>query len=400
MTCPELVLRPNSERLLLKGHPWVYSGAVARVHGDVEPGQIVDVVSDRGRFVGRGYYNPRSTIAVRLLGRDRSRPIDRAFLADRIGRAVRLRREDPLLADTDAVRLVHGESDDLPGLIVDEYAGYLVIQLHTWGMERLRAEIIDALMEVVAPRGIYERSDVGTRRADGLRDRPTGMLAGQEPPELIAVQERGVRLLVDVRRGQKTGLFIDQRENRTLLQHLGAGRSVLNCFSYTGGFSAHALKGGARSVLEVDIAPGTLGLARQNLEANSADGATVSLVAADAFAFLDHLAEGGPRYDIVVLDPPSLVRKARDIKSAAGVYTKLNRNALRLVRDGGYLLTASCSSRIEAEDFFQIVRRGVAGARVTARIQAFNQHPSDHPIDPAFPEGRYLKAILARIFRD
>lgn len=400
MTCPELILRANSERLLLKGHPWVYSGAVARVDGDVEPGQIVDVISDRGRFVGRGYYNPRSTIAVRILAHDRSRTIDGAFMAGRIGRAVQLRREDPLLGETDAVRLVHGESDGLPGLIVDEYAGHLVLQLHTWGMERLRAEIVDALMEVVSPRSVYERSDVGTRRADGLQDRPTGLRAGEEPPELIEIHERGVRLLVDVRNGQKTGLFIDQRENRSLLQRLGAGRTVLNCFSYTGGFSAHALKGGARSVLEVDVAPRTLGVARRNLAANSPNGASISLVAADAFAFLDHLAEGGPRFDIVVLDPPSMVRKARDIKNATGVYIKLNRNALRLVRDGGYLLTASCSSRIETEDFFQIVRRAAAGARVTTRIQAFNQHPSDHPMDPSFPEGRYLKAILARVFRD
>jgi len=399
MTCPELILRPNSERLLLKGHPWVYSGAVSQIDAGVEPGQVVDVVSDRGRFVGRGYYNPRSTIAVRILTRDRSSEIDTDFLAGAIGRAVRLRREDPLLTDTDAVRLVHGESDGLPGLIVDEYAGYLVIQLHTWGMERLRREIIDALVQVVTPKGVYERSDVGTRRADGLRDRPTGLLAGEEPPEHIEVLERGVRLLVDVRRGQKTGLFIDQRENRALLQRLAADKSVLNCFSYTGGFSAHALKGGARHVTEVDVARDALGLARHTFATNGADPSAASLVAADAFAFLDHLAERGPRYDVVVLDPPSMVRKARDIKNATGVYIKLNRNALRLVRDGGYLLTASCSSRIEAEDFFQIVRRGAAGARVTTRIQAFNQHPSDHPVDPTFPEGRYLKAILARVYR-
>ncbi|MFH1569746.1 MAG: class I SAM-dependent rRNA methyltransferase [Gemmatimonadota bacterium] len=399
MTYPQLLLRPNSERLLLKGHPWVYSGAVARAPADTEPGGIVDVVSDRGRFVGRGYYNASSTIAVRLLTRDPQRAIDSQFLVELIERAVRLRREDPLLAGVEACRLVHGESDGLPGLIVDEYAGFLVLQLHTWGMERLRAPILEALATVVAPRGVYERSDVGTRRADGLRDRPTGPLAGEEPPELIAVNERGVRLLVDVRRGQKTGLFIDQRENRCLLQRLATDRTVLNCFAFTGGFSAHALKGGARRVVDVDIAPDALHLGRRNLEANASSGARLDQVAADVFPYLDHLAERGPRFDIVVLDPPSMVRKARDVKDATGVYIKLNRNALRLVRDGGYLLTASCSSRIEVEDFFQIVRRAAAGARVTTRILTYNQHPSDHPLDPAFPEGRYLKAILARVFR-
>ena len=398
MTYPEIVLRPNSQRLLIQGHPWVYSGALARHHADASPGGIVDVHDSRGRFVGRGYYNPDSNIAVRILTRDSACAIDGGFLERALARAIGLRRDSPQLAATNAHRLVHGESDGLPGLIVDDYAGFFVVQFHTLGMEHLRAEVVDALCEVGRPRGVFERSDVGTRRADGLLDRPTGPLAGSEPPELIEICEHGIRLFIDVRRGQKTGFFLDQRPSRCLLGQLAGGQSVLNCFSYTGGFSAHALKGGATQTLDVDISHGALSLARQNLAANAPGQHSSSLVTAEAFSFIDELAERGPRFDIVVVDPPSLVRKARDIKRATGVYIKLNRNAFKLVRDGGLLLTSSCSSRIGAEDFFHIVRRAAASARVDARILDSSLHPPDHPVDPAFPEGRYLKGILSRVF--
>ncbi len=396
---PQLELRRNSEQLLLKGHPWVYSGAVAGCDPSVSPGDIVDVVNGKGRFIGRGYYNPRSTIVVRVLTRQKNTAIDQPFLQRQIARAVELRRGSPLLADTNACRLIHGESDGLPGLIVDEYAGFLVLQLHTMGMDRMRQDVVKALDEVVKPKGIYERSDVGTRRADGLKDRPCGLLMGEEPPELIDIEENGVRLHIDVRRGQKTGLFLDQRPNRTLLQQLSAGKSVLDCFSYTGGFAAHALKGGARRCLCVDIARAALTDGRKNLESNCPPGSVYHDVAADLFSFLDDLASKGPQFDIVVIDPPSLLRKQKDLNHAMGIYTKLNRNALKLVRDNGVLVTASCSTRISNEDFFQILRRATSGARVNTRMIAFNQHAPDHPVDPAFPEGRYLKCIFAAVDR-
>ena len=396
---PQLELRRNSEQLLLKGHPWVYSGAVAGCDPAAEPGDIVDVVNGKGRFIGRGYYNPRSTIVVRLLTRRKDAAIDRVFLQRQISRAVAFRRSNPLLTNTNACRLVHGESDGLPGLIVDEYAGFLVVQLHTMGMDRMRQDLVEALDEVVKPKGIYERSDVGTRRADGIKDRPCGLLMGSEPPDLIEINENAVRLHIDVRRGQKTGLFLDQRPNRTLLQQLSAGKSVLDCFSYTGGFAAHALKGGARRVVCVDIARAALLDGRRNLESNCQPGSVYHGVTADMFSFLDNLANRGPKFDIVVIDPPSLLRKQKDLNHAMGVYTKLNRNALKLVREGGLLVTASCSTRISNEDFFQILRRAASGARVNARMIAFNQHAPDHPVDPAFPEGRYLKCIFATVDR-
>jgi 23S rRNA (cytosine1962-C5)-methyltransferase len=399
VSCPELVLRANREHSLVNGHPWVYSGAVAQAPTGVSPGDTVEVRDHRGRFLGRGCYNPQSTIVVRLLSRDPDQAIDRAFFRQAIERAWQLRRQAPQLADTSAFRLVHGESDGLPGLVVDQYADWLVVQFHTLGMERWRREVLDALEEVVRPRGVYERSDVGTRRADGLRDRPTGPLRGQAPPEYIEIVEHGVPLWVDVYRGQKTGFFLDQRDNRALLRAHAPGRSLLNCFAYSSAFSAHALAGGAVRTLDVDLSTAAAATARLNLAANRRDGSTCHYAVADVFPLVEELAERGPRFDLVVLDPPSLLRRSADHAQAMGVYTKLNRNGLRLVRAGGLLVTASCSARISAEDFTQVLHRASVGARVATRILAFRLHPADHPVDPAFPEGRYLKCIFARVER-
>ncbi len=396
---PQIRLRPNAERLLIKGHPWVFSGAVGHRDPNAGRGAIVDVHNDAGRFIARGTCNPGAEIVVRILTRQAGQAIDAGFMHSRIKRAVDLRVNNPLLQTSNARRLVHGESDGLPGLIVDDYAGWLVLQLHTAGMEALREPIVAALLDIVSPKGLFERSDVGTRRAEGLQDRPTGPIAGDEPPELIEFHEGDVQLLVDVRRGQKTGFFIDQRDNRLLLGRVSSGRSVLNCFAFSGGFSAHAMRGGAASTLDVDIAHRALSLARRNVAANG--DAPSRAIAADAFAWLDDAAESNARrYGVVVVDPPSLVRKSRDVKSAMGVYTKLNRNAMRLVEDGGYMLASSCSTRISDEDFFQIIRRSASGARVHVRLLARTHHPADHPVDPAFPEGRYLTSVLLQVDRD
>jgi len=400
-THPQVRLRRGAERLLIKGHPWVFSGAVTRRTDDCEPGCIVDVLNDAGRFIARGYFNPHSEIAVRILTRQQDEVIDREFLRRRMEQAIRLRVENPLLMEvSSARRLIHGESDGLPGLIVDDYAGWLVMQIHTMGMEKLRPLIVETLQDVIDSKGIWERSDVGTRRADGLKDRPTGLVSGAEPPELVEFHEAGVPMTADLRNGQKTGFFLDQRENRILLGRISRDASVLNCFSYTGGFSVHARHGGARRTLDVDVVPAVLQRGRKQA-VTCADETRSAYAAADGFRFLDMLAERAnrPMFDVVVIDPPSLVRKGRDVKNALGVYTNLNRNALRLVRDGGYLLTASCSTRVSEDDFFQVVRRAAPGARVTARLLHANGHPADHPIDPAFPEGRYLKSLLLRVFR-
>ena len=399
MNYPPLYLRKNSERTVRNGHPWIFSGAVERRPKDADTGDIVDVFDSHERFVCRGFYNKRSLIRVRSLTQNASSAIDQAFFEQRIAEAAEFRRGTGLSTVTNAMRLVHGESDGLPGLIVDDYAGYLVVQFHTAGMEKQRQTVLAALDNALCPMSIFERSDVGTRRAEGLKDRPTGLLAGAKPPEFVEIEEHGVRLHADLYRGQKTGFFLDQRDNRFLLQRLANGKRVLNLFSYSSGFSAHALKGGASHTIDVDVSSRVMHSARRNLEANRLDESRTDLLVADVFPFVEELADRGPRYDIVVVDPPSLLRKHSQLKQAMGVYTKLNRNAFRLVADGGLLVTASCSARVSQEDFFQIVRRASAGARVRTRMLAYNQHSADHPVDPAFPDGRYLKCIFARIKR-
>ena len=399
MNYPPLYLRKNSERTVRNGHPWIFSGAVERRPKDADTGDIVDVFDSHERFVCRGFYNKRSLIRVRSLTQNASSAIDQAFFEQRIAEAAEFRRGTGLSTVTNAMRLVHGESDGLPGLIVDDYAGYLVVQFHTAGMEKQRQTVLAALDTALCPMSMFERSDVGTRRAEGLKDRPTGLLAGAKPPEFVEIEEHGVRLHADLYRGQKTGFFLDQRDNRFLLQRLANGKRVLNLFSYSSGFSAHALKGGASHTIDVDVSSRVMHSARRNLEANRLDESRTDLLVADVFPFVEELADRGPRYDIVVVDPPSLLRKHSQLKQAMGVYTKLNRNAFRLVADGGLLVTASCSARVSQEDFFQIVRRASAGARVRTRMLAYNQHSADHPVDPAFPDGRYLKCIFARIKR-
>ena len=400
MDYPTLILRKNSEHAVRNGHPWIFSGAVAQ-KPQANPGDIVDVLDVQERFVCRGFYNPRAMIRVRALTRDPNESIDEHFITTRFIQAVRLRKRAGLHNQTNVMRLVHGENDGLPGLIVDDYAGFLVLQIHTVGMQTIKETIISMLEKQLNPKGIYERSDVGTRRAEGLTDRPTGVLHGEHPPEFIEVKEGDVRLFVDLYRGQKTGFFIDQRPNRLQVQQLANNADILNLFAYSSAFSAHALHGGARSILDVDISQRATYAARKNIQNNRPPHAAHHYLVTDAFSFTEQLATRGPRYDIAIVDPPSLVRKRdrNQVKRAMGVYTKLNRNAIRTVRDGGLLVTASCSTPVSQEDFFEIMRRAAASARVQTRILSYNLHAADHPVDPNFPDGRYLKCAIAQVWR-
>lgn len=400
MDYPSLILRKNSEHAVRNGHPWIFSGAVAK-KPDASSGQIVDVLDAQERFICRGFYNARAMIRVRALTRNPDESIDEYFVSTRLARAVELRQRAGVHNQTNALRLVHGESDGLPGLIVDDYAGFLVLQIHTLGMQNMKEIVLDVLEKQLSPKGIYERSDVGTRRAEGLTDRPTGVLRGEHPPEFVEVREGDVRLFVDLYRGQKTGFFIDQRPNRLQVQQLANDADVLNLFAYSSAFSAHALHGGARSVLDVDISQRAPYAARKNIQSNCPPHATHRYLVADVFPFVEQLASRGPRYDVVIVDPPSLVRKRdrNQVKRAMGVYTKLNRNAMRTVRDGGLLVTASCSTPVSQEDFFEIVRRAAASARMQMRILSYNLHAPDHPVDPNFPDGRYLKCAIAQVWR-
>lgn len=394
MAYPTVHLKTGREKQILEGHPWVFSGAVAVGPEGVEPGGIVDVVDASGRFVGRGYYNAASSIPVRVLTRDPEQRIDRAFVLNRIRQAIELRRAWLDTRTIDAYRVAHGESDGLPGLIVDRYADFLVVQFHTLGMERLKDLVVDALQEVLAPTGIFERSDVGTRRPEGLGTFPAGPLAGEAPPELVEVQEYRARFRVDIRGGQKTGFFLDQRENRLAAQGFARGREVLNCFCYTGGFSVYAARGKATRVVSVDVSEPAIDLARQNLELNRLDPEAHPCVVANVFDFLKDCRREKRRFDMVVVDPPAFVKAQEALHTAVRAYISLNRRAIELLRPGGVLVSASCSTQVDYERFFSILRNAAAAARRELQIVKSHLQAVDHPVCTAFPEGRYLKCFF------
>ncbi len=391
---PEVKLKRGRERQIAEGHPWIFSGAVSAHPFGVEPGGIVDVLDGSGSFVARGYYNPESSIPVRVLSRDEDRRVDESFLRDRIRRSVELRREWLDARTTNASRLIHGESDFLPGLIVDRYNDFLVVQFHTLGMERLKASIVSLLDEIIHPTGIYERSDVGTRRAEGLDTFPIGLLAGQDPPELIEISENRVRFWVDVRGGQKTGFFLDQRENRLTGRSFSRGKEVLNCFSYSGGFSVYAALGKATRVVSVDVSEAAVGLARRNLELNRLDPDDHPCLAENVFDYLKFCKREKQLFDMVIVDPPAFVKTQAAMKSATRAYISLNRKAIEVLRPGGVLVSASCSTQVDYEAFNSILRYAAAATRRELQIVKSHLQAVDHPVPVTFPEGRYLKCFF------
>ncbi len=390
-----LELRKDLARHLRAGHPWVFRKAVEKAPSRLAPGTVVDV-AEQGRFVARGYYDPQSAIAVRILTREAAEAIDAAFWRRRVARAAQLRRE--LVSGTTAYRLVHGESDGLPGVVVDRYDRFAVLKLYSAGLTPHRARIVDAVRaEVPDLAGVYGRDEI-PHDAEDEGERPEGrVLWGAEPPERIAVEEHGMRLLVDVRRGQKTGLFLDQRENRRLVRELARGRGeALNCFSYTGGFSVAAALGGARRVLSVDTDGDAMALARDNFRENGLDPAAHAFAVEDAFDLLARCKREGRRFDLVVCDPPAFAKSQRAVEAAVAGYASLNRAALAVLAPGGLLVTASCSARVSAEQFFDAVREAAYKARADLQLVEERRQPPDHPVSPQFREGRYLKLFVLR----
>jgi 23S rRNA (cytosine1962-C5)-methyltransferase len=391
---PKIILKKHREQRVQEGHPWVFSGAVSHVPKNIDPGSIVDVVTPDDEFVARGYFNPASRIPVRVLTRDHRQAINEDFFIDRITRAYVMRKTwiDEKL--TNAYRIIHGESDFLPGLIVDLYADFAVMQCHTLGMDRLRDVLISALQQVIKPAGIYERSDVGTRKPDGLEDFPTGLRAGKEPPELVEILENGLIFCVDVREGQKTGFFLDQRENRRLVGQLAQGKTVLNCFGYSGGFSVYAAHGKADRVTTVDVSDKAIDLARCNMQRNGFDPDAHPCIEANVFDYLVQCRDDRQKFDVVIIDPPAFVKSQDALKNATRAYISLNRKAMDVLNPGGILVSASCSTQIDYESFCTILRHAATGAK--RDLQIFNSHLQaiDHPFSTVFPEGRYLKCFF------
>nr|WP_216627602.1 class I SAM-dependent rRNA methyltransferase [Corallococcus exercitus] len=378
-------------RHLRAGHPWVFRKALEHMPR-IPAGSVVDL-TENGKFVARGYYDPHSAIAVRVLTRDSRETVDSRFITQRVQRALAARTALIDLKDTDSYRLIHGEGDGLPGVVVDLYAGWAVMKLYSAGLTPYRPLIVEALKAgVPGLKGILGRDEVGRDDVEEDDGRGSGkMLWGEEAPELIPIRERGAIFLVDAWKGQKTGFFLDQRENRHLIRRLGQGRDVLNCFSFSGGFSVNAALGGANSVFSVDQDPEAIALARENFTRNGLPAAKHDFLAADVFALIQSFKEEGRTFDLIILDPPAFAKSQRAVEAAVDGYASLNRQALALLRPGGLLATASCSARVTGDMFMGAVREAGFKAGVDLALVEERYQPPDHPVRLQFPEGKYLK---------
>jgi 23S rRNA (cytosine1962-C5)-methyltransferase len=380
-------------RHLRAGHPWVFKRGLSQAP-KLPPGSVVDLTED-GRFVARGYYDPHSAIAVRVLTLDPRESVDAAFFRARVAGALSTRKALLDLTDTDGFRLLHGEGDGLPGVVVDLYGAFAVMKLYSAGLNPYRTLLVEALrQEVPGLRGIVGRDEVGRDDAPEEESGSGRMLWGEAAPDPLLLTERGARFRVDVYRGQKTGFFLDQRENRFLVRRLARGREVLNCFCFSGGFSVNAALGGATRVWSVDSDAEALALARQNFHENQLPAAAHEFLAADVFDVLSSFRKDERRFDFVILDPPAFAKSQKAVEAALDGYASLNRQALALVRPGGLLASASCSARVTPEAFLGAIREAESKAGVSLTLVEERYQPPDHPIRLQFPEGRYLKFFV------
>jgi len=388
---PRIILKKGKERPLLRGHPWVFSGAVEKVEGDVSPGDIGEVYSKEGQFLGIGHLSPHSQIIFRLLTQ-RKEELNIDFFRERISKAAIL-RDKWLKGKTNACRLVNGEGDFLPGLMIDCYGGTFVLQCLSVGMERLKELLTDLIVSDFHPQSVYERSDVATRREEGLSE-SSGLLFGKKVPDHVEIEEYGSRFKVNVKRGQKTGFYLDQRENRFSLEGLSHGKKILDCFCYTGAFAIHGGLGGAKELTLIDSSEEALSMAEEHFDLNHLGKIPHQLIKGDAFEVLRGL---DPVYDIIILDPPPFAKKKGHLPKASRGYKDLNLLAFRLLKKEGLLFTFSCSQHISWNLFQKILFS--AAVDVGRRVQVLSRrgHPIDHPFQLYHPEGEYLKGMICRV---
>lgn len=391
----KLHLKPNRDRSVRRFHPWIFSGAVGRVDDGAEAGAVIEILTADGAFVGRGFYNPNSQIVCRMLTWQ-DEAIDEKFFEHKLEAALRLRQRLFLLHDnkpTDAFRVVNSEGDGLPGLTVDKYADFLAVQISSLGMALRRAQIVAGLQKLLSPHGIFEKSSGVALLEEGLPP-STKILAGEEPPAALRIEENGLFFEVNIREGQKTGFFLDQRENRQWVARLSAGRQVLNGFGYTGAFSVYATQAGAASVITVDSSAAALALARQNFVVNGLAVNDEDFVAADLFRYLRATARS---FDFIILDPPAFAHRQKDVNNASRAYKDINLQALKVIAPGGLLLSCSCSQPVSPDLFQKILFAAATDAQRAVRIIGQSGHAPDHPISIYHPEGRYLQAFLLSV---
>jgi 23S rRNA (cytosine1962-C5)-methyltransferase len=386
----EVYLKRGEENDVYAGHLWIYDNEVARINGEYMPGDIVDVLSLPGFFVGRGYINPRSKILVRILTQDKE-PIDRAFLQKRLAAAFNLRKK---LGLDNSYRVVFGEADLLPALIVDKFADCLVIQTLALGIDRMKANIIEILKEEFNPRCIYERNDVPLREKEGLPQQ-TGAIFGKSPG-IVEIEENGVKLLVDIERGQKTGYFLDQRENRAAIEPFVKDAEVLDCFCHTGGFALHAAKFGAKSIEAVDISADALALAQKNAALNGFEN--IKYIEANVFDLLNEYQKLRRTFDTIILDPPAFCKTKSALPGAYRGYKEINLRAMKLLNPGGFLITCSCSHFMTPELFLKMLNESAVDIKRQARIIEIRYQAKDHPIAVNADESLYLKCVILQVF--
>lgn len=391
----KIVLKPGRERLVQRRHPWIFSGGIQE--SAAESGETVEVCSARGETLGYGSFSPTSQIRVRMLSFDAAVVPDEGLISSRVTASVGRRADFFARAETNALRLVNAESDALPGVVADYYAGWVVCQFTSAGAERWKQVIGEALMRCVPScRGVCERRDVDVRKKEGLLAEGFGVLAGGEPPELVEISEGPVKYLVDVRKGHKTGFYLDQRDARQTVGSLSKGADVLNCFSYTGGFGLFAAAGGAASVTQVDVSHEALELARRNASLVALGEAKMEYVEADVFKYLRTCRDSGRQFDLIVLDPPKFAESRSQVMKAARGYKDINLLAMKLLRPNGILATFSCSGAMTADLFDKILAEAAEDAGRDFQMIARTRQGADHPVALSFPEGLYLKGIILR----
>ncbi|GIK59528.1 MAG: ribosomal RNA large subunit methyltransferase I [Ignavibacteriaceae bacterium] len=386
-------LKKSADSFIKRKHPWIFSGAIEKVEGNPANGETIQIFSSNKTLVGVGSYSPSSQIRVRVWSFNPEEKIDKDFFRKKFLAASQFRKRIVDTSQTNAYRIINSENDGLPGLIVDRYADYLICQFLSSGSDFHKKIITETLDEVFNPIGIYERSDVEIRIKEGLE--PTkGTLSGKEPDDLIQILENGLKFSVDVKNGHKTGFYLDQRDNRKLVSEFSRGKNVLNCFSYTGGFSVYALSSGAKNLTQIEASESALDLSTKNIELNNPDDSKIENISGDVFEVLRKFRDERRTFDLIILDPPKFAESESQIQKASRGYKDINLLAIKLLNPGGILFTFSCSGHISQELFQKIVADAALDSGREVKIIKQLTQAADHPVALNFPEGLYLKGLI------
>jgi 23S rRNA (cytosine1962-C5)-methyltransferase len=390
---PSVTLKKSADSFIKRKHPWIFSGAIEKVEGNPSNGETIQIFTSDRKLIGNGSFSPSSQIRVRVWSFNPEEKIDSDFFRKRILAASETRKQFIETSQTNAYRVINAESDGLPGLIIDKYSDFLVCQFLSAGAEVNKKVIVEILDDIFKPNGIFERSDIEVRTKEGLQ--PTqGLLKGNIPDDLIEVRENGFKFLVDIKGGHKTGFYLDQRYNRKLVTDFAKGRTVLNCFSYTGGFSVYALASGAAKITQIEASSSAIELSNKNLELNNLNSSLVENINGDVFEILRKFRDERKTFDLIVLDPPKFAESASQIQKASRGYKDINLLAMKLLNPGGILFTFSCSGHISPELFQKIVADAALDSGREVKLIKQLTQSSDHPIAASFPEGLYLKGLI------